>query len=148
MPNTPRNPSRDQLQIITSEVSGIEHSIQLPPIGYIAVAVYSPHSTPWDYYGMKQCHEWEAIMKASYLNNEAPIPCITLEKKARRISPHGSGPGGRVRFGDDMMPSLYSLVVPAEFVTLAKLKIECHKLDVEEWLDGASPMPAVTRACM
>lgn len=57
------------------------------------------------------------------------------------IAPLGSGPGGRVRFGDDMMPSVYRICVESKNVAAAKAAIEDFEKRVQEWLYSNGPVP-------
>lgn len=65
--------------------------------------------------------------------------------RMRNVSPIGSGPGGRIRFGDDMMPTIQRIFVPAEKLSEALLAIEEHKQAVKQWLHHGAPMPDVCK---
>lgn len=96
---------------------------QYPPGGWRVVDSYTPcHTvTPYDYYGLKHQREIVGVL------NAAGIECKTLEQKRRRLNPIGTGPGGRVRFGDDMVPSTYEVCVKKKHVTEARRVIEHHQ---------------------
>lgn len=65
--------------------------------------------------------------------------------RMRNVSPIGSGPGGRIRFGDDMMPTIQRIFVREEKLSEALLAIEEHKQAVRQWLHHGAPMPEVCR---
>ena len=65
--------------------------------------------------------------------------------RRKKIYPSGSGPGGRVRFGDDMLPTIQRIFVPEGKLSEAILAIEEHDNAVKQWLHNGAPMPAVCR---
>jgi hypothetical protein len=101
----------------------------------VKIADYSPRSTPWDYYGMKQVQKWEAIME------EAKIETVSRTINRRLLSPYPSGPNGTLRFGDDMMPGTYELWIKREDWDAAESALELHQKRVKAWLDGKTSMP-------
>ena len=123
--------------------NGVKVREEMVPHMYVIVETYTPHSCPWDYYGMKKCHEWKAVMK------EAGIPCQTLHTRKSGTKPFGgpggTGPGGRVRMGDNMMPGLYRLCVPKHCVGAAQAALNEHKRQINLWLDGHCDMPTACR---
>lgn len=88
--------------------NGIEYRKEECPEGWVEVNTYRPHSTPWDCYGNQH------ILNIRKLLSEAGIDSVGLVTHERRTSPIGTGPGGRVRFGDDMMPGVYRVAVKQE----------------------------------
>jgi len=71
---------------------------------------YYPSSslTPWDYYG--RLHQ----QSVRDLLGKSDIKSIPLHTSRDILAPVGSGSGGRVRFGDSMMPGIYQVAVPTE----------------------------------
>jgi hypothetical protein len=65
--------------------------------------------------------------------------------RMRNTSPTGSGPGGRIRFGDDKMPTIQRIFVLAEKLSEAILAIEEHKKAVKQWLHHGAQMPEVCK---
>jgi len=122
-----------ELRIYT--LHSVEYREQMVPYLYIIIESFTPHSCPWDYYGMKKCKEWKNVMKA------AGIPCETLQTNKKHLSPTGTGPGGSIRTGDDWMPGEYRLVVPKHKDTLAREALLDHRAEVSKWLDKEGPMP-------
>jgi hypothetical protein len=89
--------------------NGIEYNEPQVPEGYTLVDSYQPHSCPWDCYGNRHLGEVSNVMA------EAGIEHVALVTHRRAVSPFPSGPNGRVRFGDDIMPGVYRLAVPSEY---------------------------------
>lgn len=118
---------------------GVEHRVEEVPDGHVVIDTYNPHSTPWDYHGGKHLREMAAVLK------NAGLSPVSLVEHHRRVTPHGTGPGGRVRFGDDMMPGIYRTAVPVDQEVAAKAALEAHKSAIAAWLDGSGEMPAVLR---
>ncbi len=86
---------------------GIRYNEPVIPDGYVVVDAYIPSSTitPYDSYGnrrLKRCQD--------ALAGEG-IESISLVTRRTIVSPRGSGPGGSVRFGDDMLPGIYKTAV-------------------------------------
>lgn len=102
---------------------------------YIRIKEYTPHSCPWDYYGMLWTMEMGKVMR------NADIPHELCETSNEHLCPQGTGPGGRVRFGDSMMPSHYILWVPKHREVDAEKALEAHRLAVENWIHNNGPMP-------
>lgn len=48
------------------------------------------------------------------------IVCSVVEQRNKIDNPIGTGPGGRVRFGDDMLPSTYHIQVDEKYEKKAK----------------------------
>lgn len=112
---------------------------EMVPHMYVVIQEYTPHSCPWDYYGMKQVKEWSAVMKA------AGVDYVTLETKRRIIHPIGTGSGGAVRFGDNMMASTYKLAVYKHQEEKAFSAWTEHRENVRKWLWEGGPMPEACR---
>lgn len=119
-----------------------EHSIEiveeLLPEGMVEVDTHHPCSsvTPWDAYGLKHQREYQYVLQ------QAGIPAIPLVTHRTNLSPRGSGPEGRVRFGDAMLPGVYRLAVAAEHEARAKELLAAHAEAVTQWAMGPGPMPA------
>jgi len=128
-----------QIQIKSKQfqLEGVMYSEDILPDGFTIVDTYTPtySTTPWDYYGM--CHQRE-LSRVLRNNN---IEFVLLQTVKTRINPVGSGPKGRVRFGDDMMPGEYRIAVPHEKVIEAQLAFQKHKQAIQNWLNNKGPMP-------
>ena len=97
------------------ERSGLRYSEEPIPDGWVVVDSFTPHTCPWDYYGNK----WSMEKRDALLAIGIPARiCVT---RCNIISPRGTGPDGRVRFGDDMCPSTYRICVPQTFEGKASL---------------------------
>lgn len=110
----------------------------LVPDGFVVIDTYTPHSCPWDYYGMKHQRELQNVL-ADVCDVALPNINLTLG------NPIGSGPGGSVRFGDNMTPGTFRLAVPADMVGKAQAAIAAHKAEVQKWLDGERDLPLACR---
>ena len=108
---------------------------QVAPEGWAVVDIYHPHSCPWDYYGGKHQREYGCVLK------RAGVEFMLLTKRETHTCPHGTGPGGAVRFGDSMMPGVYSIAVPDDSVDIAKYAIAEHCDDLEAWIAGRGAFP-------
>ena len=110
------------------------------PEGHVVIDEYTPcHTvTPWDYYGMCHQREYSKVLKA------ANITCVLLENRRTNLHPMGTGPGGRVRMGDNMMPSTYKIAIKIEDQNAAVVALAAHKAAIAEWLKGpiGAPLPA------
>lgn len=74
------------------------------------------------------------------------IPLVT---RHRRISPQGTGPGGRIRFGDDMLPGIYRVLVPKAQEKAAHEALAAHDGLIKAWIYDKAPMPEACRlACL
>lgn len=127
-------------QILTREYQ--EHGIfnrerYIDDENWEIIDTYTPCSsvTPWDAYGVKHQRELMSVFA------DAGIECIAFDTYRRIISPFGTGPGGRVRFGDDMMPSTYMIAIPKKDKGLAIAAIEQFRRAVHAWLYEKGPMP-------
>lgn len=65
--------------------------------------------------------------------------------RRKNMCPSGSGPGGRIRFGDDMMATIQRIFVRSEDLSQALLAIQEHDNAVKQWLHHGAPMPQVCR---
>ncbi len=130
------------MQSTTTIGNNVETRHQEVPEGWTEIDVYTPCSstTPWDYYGMKHWNELSSVLRS------AGIECQKLMTSRRIIHPQGSGPGGRVRFGDDMIPGTYRIAVAEIDVDRANLAISDHRAAVRDWLDNGGPMPEACRS--
>lgn len=118
--------------------NGIEYNEPEIPAGFVVIDSYTPHSCPWDCYGNRHLRECSNVM------TEAGIEHAALVTHRRVCAPFPSGPNGRVRFGDDMMPGEYRLAVPAAEAENASKALMGHRADVKAWIDGKRGMP---KAC-
>lgn len=118
---------------------GILTENQETPENWVDVVKYHPHSTPWDYQGNKEIRRW------MYVFQSCNIQCVGLVTTRTRLSPQGTGPFGRVRFGDDMMPGVYRVAVPKEHYEAAQNAIKMHEAEIQRWLHNDGPMPAACR---
>lgn len=109
--------------------NGVETRTTVCPEGYVEVDSHTPSITSSDYYGLRHQEELRAVLQS------ALIESIALVTHKRRISPMGSGPGGRVRFGDDMMPSTYRIAVKIEDQPDAILKLQEHAITQRAYFD-------------
>ena len=110
----------------------------LVPDGFTVIDTYTPHSTPWDYHGMKHQRELRHVL-AEVCDVALPNIDVTLGH------PFGTGPGGAVRLGDAMTPGTFRLAVPTDKVGDAQKAITAHKAAIEEWLLGKGEMPLACR---
>jgi len=111
----------------------------IPPEGWVVIDTYHPHSTPWDYHGMRHQRELSLVLR------EAGVGCVRLQKRSTIIHPMGTGPGGAVRFGDNMTPGVFHIAVAPESETAARAALKAHREAIENWLYNDGPMPA---ACL
>lgn len=86
-------------------------------------------------------HQREYLMVLSDANIIG-LPLVTYH---RRISPQGTGPGGRVRFGDDMMPGIYRVIVAKPDQEKAEAAIKAHEALIKDWIYNKGPEPDVCR---
>ena len=70
---------------------------------------------------------------------------VGLVTRMTKTSPQGSGPYGRVRFGDNMMPGIYRVAVPNDHLEAARNAIKLHEEEVHNWLHKNGPMPDACR---
>lgn len=112
---------------------------QMVPSMFVVIDTYTPHSTPWDCYGNKHTREIKQVLLA------AGIESVSLVTSETRIHPQGSGPQGRIRFGDNMMPGVYRVAVSKYKTQEAEVAIACHKNAIADWLDGSGDMPPACR---
>jgi hypothetical protein len=121
--------------LIVTERDGCRIREVPPPEGWEVVDTYHPHSCPWDYYGNRHVRE------VLYVFTAAGIEATDCPIHQNRLHPQGTGPGGRVRMGDDWLPGVYRVAVPAAQVEEARAAWAAHRLQVEAWVDGNGPMP-------
>lgn len=104
---------------------------------HVQIAEYTPcrSVTPYGSYGSKQANQWRKIMA------NAGIVCEVTEEQRRIENPIGSGPGGAVRFGDDMLPSTYRLLVPIGQEIEARKALLVSEQETHDWLFNDGPKP-------
>lgn len=126
--------------IVTTE-HGIVTTAEPTPEGWVDVLSHAPSSsiTPWDSYGRREQRIIGRVLAA------AGIECVERVTHRRILHPRGTGPGGRVRFGDDMLPGVYRVAVKAGDAVAALAAIDAHREAVRRWLDDGEPMPEACR---
>jgi hypothetical protein len=124
---------------------GIKHREEIAPDGWIAIEIYSQHSmVPWDYHSRRHFKPLLHVLNKAGI---ATFLCEHSQEGTRLIgSSGGTGPEGRVRSGDNMIPSIYTLYVRDESKEVALLTIKTHQEEVSTWLASygkpdAIPMP-------
>lgn len=129
------------IQVRTSVRDCVTIREQVVPPDYVVVDTYHPCSstTPWDYHGGKHVREIKKVLLA------ANIESVSLVESHTHISPTGSGPNGRVRFGDNMMPGVYRVAVPEHDAPAAEAAIAAHKAKLDLWMDGGCELPLACR---
>lgn len=118
---------------------GIEIIYTPVPTGWVEIDSYTPHSCPWDVHGLRHQREYLKVLDAEGIIG---LPLVTHH---RRLSPQGTGPGGRIRFGDDMMPGVYHIIVQKSQEKDARKALEAHQGCIVRWLAHAAPMPEACR---
>lgn len=121
--------------------NNVDRRKQLCPDGWVEIDTYHPTSsvTPWDYYGGKHQREYCKVLCS------AGLTPLALKTNETIVRPIGTGPGGAVRFGDNMLPGVYRIAVPAGQQAAACAAIEAHKVAIREWLDNGGEMPEACR---
>jgi hypothetical protein len=119
-----------------------EHGVHvveyLLPLGYQVIDAYNPCATvtPWDYHGMCHHREYSKVLAT------AGIESVLMRTTRVSLFPQGTGPGGAVRFGDNMLPSSYFIAVRDADVAAAHVAIANHRAEVDEWLKNPTrPIP-------
>lgn len=118
---------------------GVETTRTPIPHGWVEIDSYTPHSCPWDCHGLSHQREYLRVLE------DAGIIGIPLVTRQSRISPQGTGPGGRVRFGDDMMPGRYHIIVPVSQEKASRAALAAHQEKIKLWLYGKDLMPEACR---
>lgn len=124
---------------VVTRSNGVETTSTPIPTGWVEIDSYTPHSCPWDVHGLQHQREHLKVLE------DVGIIGIPLVTHHRRISPQGTGPGGRIRFGDDMMPGRYHIIVPVSQEKAARAALEAHQAQIRLWLDNKADMPAACR---
>ncbi len=122
----------------TYVLHNVTHREQMVPPMFVVVDTYHPSGsvTPWDYYGGKHTGEIKRVLM------DANIESVSLVEMQVNNTPRGSGPNGRVRFGDSMMPGVYRVAVSKYDVPAAERAIAAHQKAVEQWLHEGGKQPA------
>lgn len=118
---------------------GIHHAEDQIPSDCVIVSAYTPHSCPWDYYGMCWGREYSRVMEAAGIDHAIAADIQTT------LHPTGTGPNGSVRFGDNMLPGVYRLIVKKEDEDKARQAIVAHRKAIDNWLDSGAKMPEACR---
>lgn len=138
-----RIPGCEQRTVTTSVEFGARCTDDNIPDHLQVVDEHTPSSstTPWDCYGRRHWREVALVLGA------AGIACEAYEYRREGTramgAPGGSGPGGRVRMGDDMMPSTYIVAVLPADLDRAKAALTQHRAAVDNWLFRNGPRPAI-----
>lgn len=123
-------------------VDGIYHHEDIIPPMYVVIDTYIPSSCPWDYYGMKHVQQLKYVLEKGGLHPEILITT------RRSLFPHPTGPGGSVRFGDDMLPYIYKVAVKKHEDEKALQLINSFKAEIDNWLNQNHPMPDAIKHTM
>lgn len=125
--------------VVISEDRGVERRETIPIEGWVIVYEYYPDLNS-DYYASRNVIEFQRVLAdAGIISHSCPI------RQQRTYVGVGSGPGGRPRFGDKMMPTIQRLFVEPSNVGAANAAMAKHKEAVKLWLDYKGPMPEVCR---
>ena len=119
-----------------TDARGIRHCVDPIPAGMVVVEEHTPNTsiTPWDYHGLRHAREWKLVLSAKGIPS---VVCVHRREGTRPIgSPGGSGPGGRVRLGDDMMPSTFRVCVSPSDEAAARAAWGAHREAVSAWLNS------------
>lgn len=128
------------MSIVVTVEYGVESRETPVPDGFTVVETYHPHSCPWDCYGMKFVRETQTVLKS------AGIDSVECSIRQTILHPRGSGPGGRVRMGDNMMPGVYRVAVATEDMPQAIEALAQHEAAIKNWLHNGGKMPEACRA--
>jgi hypothetical protein len=119
---------------------GIEYRHEELPEGWAAVDVYEQCHTVVPDHGGSRALELKAVLEAAGITARV----LTTHRKRASVL-IGSGPGGSVRFGDDMMHSIHRVAVPAAEAPAAHQALQDHERAVCRWLYEGAPMPEACR---
>jgi len=121
-----------QIKSRTYVHNGVTVREQMVPHMFVVVDTYHPFTsiTPWDCYGSKHMREIQRVLATT------GIESVSLVESHTRNTPVGTGPNGRVRFGDNMMPSIYRVAVPKHDAPAAQTAIAAHKAEIDKWING------------
>lgn len=129
--------------VTVSVVAGTRHTDDNIPDHLRVLDDYTPSAsvTPWDCYGRRHWREVVLVLGAAGI----PAEAYEYRREGTRAmgSLGGSGPGGRVRMGDDMMPSTYLVAVLPTDLDRAKAALAQHRAAVDNWLFRNGPRPAI-----
>ena len=126
----------------TYEEHGCRIVEDICPDGFVVIDEYNPCPTvtPWDGYGISHQIEYGKVLEA------AGIKFVPLRIHRTILHPMGTGPKGRVRFGDNMRPGTYLIAVAKADENAANVAIANHREELRKWLADASlPMPEACR---
>lgn len=125
---------------------GVKHCKEIAPEGWVAIEEYEPcySVVPWDSYSQK--HFGPLI----YILKKIGIETILCKHSREKIVGIGTGPNGRPRCGDEMMPSISTLYVRNGSKEKALSAIKTHREEVSNWLasygkPNQMPMPEALR---
>ena len=126
-----------KIEYVTTTEHNIEEKNPITPDGWEVFDTYTPSHTitPWDYYGMKHVREIRRVLESAGINSQ------TAQTYRKIIHPIGSGPGGMVRFGDNMVPGTYYVYVKPACIPTATKAMMKHKSEVHDWLYNSGKMP-------
>lgn len=130
----------DLPQPVVTRRNGVEVVETPVPTGWVEIDSYVPYPGGWDdVRGLQHQREYLAVLE------DAGIIGLPLVTRRRSLYPRGTGPGGRVRFGDDMIPGVYRIIVASCDEKAARAALEAHQGRIRLWLDHKAPMPEACR---
>lgn len=118
---------------------GVEYRHEELDEGMVEIDVYQRHHTLVPDDGRQRVNELRHVL------NAAGIKSKHFVTGRRLTAPLGSGPGGRVRFGDDMMHAIWRTAVSEKDVVRAQAAIAAHNEAVRKWLHEGAAMPEACR---
>lgn len=142
-------PPKVEIKVSERREHGVEIREDLTPEGMVDVLVFDPRDLggSWDIKGREEQRVIARVLK------DAGIASIALTTGRRNAAALGTGRGGMVRFGDDMMPGIYRVAVARAEQAAALEAIAAFRGRVKAWLDSARidgnptlPMPPELRA--
>lgn len=119
--------------------NGIEYHHEETPPTMTVVDTYEQHHTIAPDQGGSRALELQQVLE------EVGVVGLILVTHRRCLTRSGSGPGGRVRFGDDMLHSIFRIAVPTMDVARAQQALADHAAAITRWLHESGPMPEACR---
>lgn len=119
--------------------NGIRFSEEVTPLTYVEVQTYCSGFIPWDVDGMMWANRYRKVLE------NAGLHPIVLRTRRKIIGARGTGPGGALRLGDNMLPDIYRIAVPQSEESQAQEAIRQHKQAISAWLNEDGPMPVEYR---
>lgn len=125
--------------VVTREDRGVTLRETIPVEGWVIIWQYYPDLNSNNYASQKVIELKRVLADAGIVAESCPI------RQERTYVGVGSGPGGRPRFGDKMMPTIQRLFVEPSDIGAANAAIAKHNEAVKLWLEYKGPMPEVCR---